>query len=327
MKKHDEKVIWTTEDLLAVKESADDTIVHGLFKKKEVQLFVATAKSGKSLLALNLAINLARADKFLNQFSTRKCRVFYLQTEIAPIELQGRFKAMIGDLDDDLRDNLFFSFIRLRIDTLEGSQKLKAMIFETKPDFLILDPLYTLHGSDENSASEMSRVLNDLKQIVTDSNLACLLIHHQGKAGESTNKSQAGFHARGSSALADVPDGTWVLVKDRKTHIGTLQFELRNALSPENLSLILGEDLWWRTMEVKGINIKADDSVTLIAKIICDRGIAGNRELVDDFCKKTGKSEKTAQTRIDQAYRQGLIHKTKKGQRVTWSIPSPKGNP
>ncbi len=138
--------------------------------------------------------------------------------------------------------NLLICSDRLKIDSDEGLAHLKQTVLDNRIEFLILDPFYTLHGMDENSASDMSTVLSNLKALLHDANIGCLLIHHEGKyfEGKSTNVNHRG---RGSSAIGDVPDGHLYLKRDiGNQHQFDLDGNFRNY-KPLSLRLELTENM------------------------------------------------------------------------------------
>jgi KaiC/GvpD/RAD55 family RecA-like ATPase len=214
-----------------------DPVIENFLSRKEFMLIHATAKTGKSMLALNLAIAVASGSDFLGM-PTTKSKVFYLQTEIANYALKERIDRMLEDRDIETSTNaelnLFIASDRIRIDTPEGIDLLRRQIEKTEPKLLIIDPLYDLHRKNEDSATEMSPLLSDIREIARSLDCAIILIHHQGKKSETSNNN-AGHACRGSSAFADVPDISISLTRAKEGY--NLKGIFRNRVSIDDLSL------------------------------------------------------------------------------------------
>jgi hypothetical protein len=120
----------------------------------------------------------------------------------------------------------------------EGLARLEATLERLQPRLLLLDPLIRLHRADENSASEMSIILDGLRRLARSSRTAILLVHHARKA-PATN---AGTALRGSSDLHAFGDSNLYL--KRGAQIGTLELKVehRAAAAPKPICLKLVVD-------------------------------------------------------------------------------------
>jgi hypothetical protein len=214
-----------------------EPIIDGFLNRKEFMLLHAAAKTGKSMLALNIALSISTGRDFLGM-ETSVGKVLYLQTELTVPALQDRVTAMLNGLPEEVYDlaqiNFLISSNRLMLDRAEG---IEAVINEVKkelPSLLIIDPLYDMHKKNEDNATDMAPLLSDIREIARTCGCAILLIHHQGKKGEgfSTN---AGHACRGSSAFADVPDSSVSLSKDKEGF--SLRGIFRNRTPLDNMRL------------------------------------------------------------------------------------------
>lgn len=211
-----------------------EPIVAKLIDRKDFIILSATAKTGKSMLALHMGISVASGNDFLG-FSTQIGKVLYLQTEVSTFQQQQRLDQMLQALSEQERqnvlENLYICDDSIRLDTEDGIKSLQRAIVFHKPSLLILDPFYTLHRKREDSSDDMAPILTDLKTIAKESDCALLLIHHQGKRSE-LSASQPGHNHRGSSSFADVPDASLSLSKKNQSLILKGEFRNRESLEP-----------------------------------------------------------------------------------------------
>ena len=289
-------------------------IVEGLMNAEELHLFSAAAKSGKTMLQINLAIAVAGGTPFLGKFKTHKGKVLIIQTEVSEGNFQKRVRKIVGDDYKEIQDSILISNNRPKIDTKEGLMLLDQIIKEHNPLLVILDPLYTLHTSNEDSSSEIAPVLTNLREVIIKNKTSCLLIHHQGKGGGTS--ANVGHRHRGSSSLADVPDANWSLNKTSDPKVSTLSLELRNEESPFPMKIIMGDDLRFsydgHAMEVKA----TADSVGELLEEYHELTSSVLNQLIRN---KFNVSKRTAQNKINDAKEANLILERKDGKNVFYS--------
>lgn len=292
-------------------------LIENLLCKKDFHLLTAPAKAGKSFLAMNLALALCSGKDFLG-FKTRKSRVLYLQTEIGDLPLQERFKSLVGAFQTNAEDmaNLFICNARIKIDKPEGLNQLRQLTKQARPDVIILDPLYTLHNSDESSASAMGSMLSALKALLIELNIACFLIHHQGKQYEG--KSSSTVHkARGSSAFGDVPDGLLSLA-DKENGLASLEVVLRNYKPPGTLYLKKTENMVFERVHGTSDSFIDLNFHTVVLELLNTHPGIKKSELTSLLKNKLSKSESTIHKRLADLTRVGAIKTEKTGKEVSY---------
>ena len=294
-----------------------EKLVEGFLCRSELTLLSATAKTGKTWLALHLGLSVAMGRPFLGKLRTNKARVLLVQTEVSHSQFRERIlKALELAPEPWPEETLLISSERFRIDTPKGIEDLKNAIVEADAALLILDPFYTLHRGDEDSASSIAPMLTELKQLCLKHNVACLLIHHQGKGGENIG-GQTGHRARGSSALADVPDNLVSLGRTKTKGVLTLSSEFRNMPSLATIQINLSERLEWSILgEAPESEIKESE----VTAILRENGETGREELIKLFCQRTGLKERMAEEKIRSALQADAIAKRKAGRKVFYSI-------
>lgn len=296
-----------------------DHVIVDLLSRQELTLLSATAKTGKTWLALHMGLAVANGTMFLGAFQTIRSKVLLIQTEVSQPQFRERVTKVLEQIPSPWdEENLIICQERFRIDTPEGIELLVGLIDHTKPSLVILDPLYTLHKKDEDKAKDVAPMLSDLKRIGTDHNVAILLVHHQGKFNES-NGSQTGHQARGSSSLADVPDNLWSLRRTKEEGLLKLSFELRNLVAKDPLSLRLTKEMAW---EVTGtVEVIDNSSTTNLVAIIKENGELRREGLIARFMAITGKSKRTAEDRISTAVKEGKLQRRQDGKETVYFEP------
>lgn len=83
-------------------------LVEGILRPDDVALLVGRQKSGKSLLALQLAVSLATGADFLGHRASKPRKVLYLDFENKPPDLQDRLHKMFGDAAKDIEHLRFY---------------------------------------------------------------------------------------------------------------------------------------------------------------------------------------------------------------------------
>lgn len=178
-------------------------LADGLFLRGGAGILGGAPKSCKSFLALDLCIAVASQTPFATSFAVRECgRVTLLCAEdpdavvVERLESLARARALrLADLPVDV-------IVERGVRLPDGVARLAATIAKTKPALLLLDPLIRLHRADENSAAEMSVILDGLRDLARSTGTAVLLVHHARKAVGSS----PGASLRGSSDLSAFGD-------------------------------------------------------------------------------------------------------------------------
>lgn len=283
-----------------------DPIVVNFLNRKEFMLLHASAKTGKSMFALNLCLSVSSGRDFLGM-ETLKSRVLYLQTEIANFSLRERIEKMIYGFGEkynaDIESNFFISSDRIKIDTVSGIESIKAKVNEFQPSLLVIDPLYDLHSKNEDNASEMAPILCSIREIARSCDCAVVLVHHQGKKGESS-VGNAGHACRGSSAFADVPDCSISLSKDKAGF--NLRGIFRNRISIDDMRLKFDdEQLMFELSEFVERHRKTKDIVKELLRLNPD-GLT-KRQIWEHTCKNSSISQSAIQKQIETLRDEGLI--------------------
>lgn len=230
-----------------------DWFVPGLLGRKRMTILTAAPKTGKSAAALGIAFRLAAgmSGTWLGQdYSAIGYRdVLYLSAEGGPRLIQQRYKLLTTDLPSGWEESFRLLLARPwpRLDSPEGLAVLRATLDQTPADLLVIDPLARfrdLEGENDNAVTQA--FAENLRSVVEDKNLACLLVHHPSKAGASDREGTSYYGGRGASALFGEVDAAISLRKDPKSGEIHAYYELRDSEPIEpGRRLSLNKDTLW----------------------------------------------------------------------------------
>ena len=135
-------------------------------------------------------------------------------------------------------------YSNLKVDDPEKWNPVRAGVEKHRPDIVFVEPFRTLWKGEENSATEMSAVVDGLIQVAAEYECAVLIAHHEKKGGSGEDDKMSA--ARGSTVLENL-----VTVMENFEGVkGVDQRELswsksRHAKAPNTVRMEWVEDDWW----------------------------------------------------------------------------------
>jgi hypothetical protein len=215
-------------------------LADGLFLVGGAGILGGAPKSGKSFFALDLCVAVASATPCAGTFTIpSKGRVTLLCAEDPHAVVVDRLKALARSRGLALADLPVDVIVEPVVRLPEGLPRLQATLDKTRPSLLLLDPLIRLHRADENSAAEMSIILDGLRTLARASTTAILLVHHTRKAAAGPS---AGAALRGSSDLHAFGDTNLYFRKLASDGSVELRIEHRATACPQPIPLRLVVD-------------------------------------------------------------------------------------
>jgi hypothetical protein len=191
--------------LLAEPEEAVQWLVDGLLPSGGVSLLAAKPKVGKSTLARNLALCVARGAPFLGR-ATAQGVVVYLALEEKRGEVARHFRKM-GATGDSAGEAPLPVYVHVGAAPEEAMAALAAAVAAHRPVLVIIDPLLRLvRLRDANDYAEVTRALEPVVELARQSGAHLLLVHHLAK-GERAG----GDAILGSTALFGAVDTALLL--------------------------------------------------------------------------------------------------------------------
>jgi hypothetical protein len=189
-------------DLLSRPVVPVDWILRGRLAAGSVSIVVSKPKVGKSTLARNLALAIARGEPFLG-WPVKHGTVLYLALEERSEDVAADFRAMGADGSEDI----LLADAGTALDVV-------TILRERKPVLLVVDPLFRLLSvRDEKAYAEMYGALGPLIDIARQTGTHILCLHHSSKLA----KTEAIDAPIGSTALGGAVS-TLLVMKRTETY-------------------------------------------------------------------------------------------------------------
>jgi hypothetical protein len=193
-------------------------------------------KTGKTWFCCELALAVATGGPAFGRYAVpRRGNVVFYGAEDKPQALRSRLEGIARVRGVSLDDSAlyFLDVSQLHINRPEDLRRLRATVEQQQPALVVLEPFVRIARVDENSASEVSAVLGELRAIQREFKTAILLAHHMRKSASG----HKGYQLRGSGDFAAWHDSAHYLSgspDDLALHI-----EHRSAPAPDPLRLRL----------------------------------------------------------------------------------------
>src|SRR3990167_4272978 len=189
-------------------------LVRGLLPMPGFALLLGQPKSGKSFLALQLALAVAKGREFMGHQATRG-RVLYLQFDTSEMVWRDRLQGLKEE-GHDISGAVFMIDPKyqptwaniLQTDTQLAIQQ---AIAKCDPSLIVIDVLREIHSSDENDSTAMKIVCDTLRQLTHGR--AVLLLHHTHKLG-AVDETDPISCLRGASYVAGMAETIWLVHKN-----------------------------------------------------------------------------------------------------------------
>lgn len=162
-------------------------------------LLTAYTGVGKSVLSMSIAHAIITGLPLWGHFKVHRTgSVLIVDEENPGAILKDRLVKMGFTEDMPIK---FLHYQSIKLDNPGCFKSLLNVIKEHKPVLVIFDALIRLHNAKENDNSEMSQVMGKLRELINQTGITALTIHHDGK-GDGDKKKRA----RGSSDIVGAVD-------------------------------------------------------------------------------------------------------------------------
>jgi hypothetical protein len=200
----------------------------------------APPKSGKSVVAVELAVAASLGEAFWQVQFERPMTVLYMAAE-RTADIADRMKAALQRRGVPYPDTLHL-YARpagpLQVTSGTHLQALKQVAEHLKPDLIIFDTFARMTlGIQENDTGEMGEAVEEFNAVLRAAGPQCagMIVHHEGK-----NKD---MKLRGSTALLGAVDGSWRVHREGNNYTLDLDALNAGALPPPEHFTIQGEQL------------------------------------------------------------------------------------
>jgi hypothetical protein len=214
-------------DVMTMAAPRTEWVVEGIIPRASVTLLAGEPGSYKSWLALTMLRGVTTGGKFLER-DCKPLSVLYLDRE-NPLTVVRERLAMLGV--ESLGSTKIWGNWLPDAPPAIGDVRLLEMARECRP-LLIFDSLIRFHRADENSATEMAEVMQNLRALA-NVGATVFAAHHKPKS--------EGAHYRGSSDIAGGVDTAFSVSRDRQA--GVLKLECFKSRFIEEFSISIRPDL------------------------------------------------------------------------------------
>jgi RecA-family ATPase len=281
---------------------------------------------GKSYLAMHIAAEASRGGRLPNGDRLHKQRVLYFSAEDDPaFTIRPRIDAMGGD-PDRIRFQAKYSPFNDR-----GLRQARSEVRETKPDLIIIDPLYAYVPADTEMyrPNQIRQLLGELNDLASHSDAAVLVIRHLTKAKHD----KAMYQGAGSIDVIGVARSALLVAEDPEDSDVKVVAHIKHNLSARGdswafkllqqegqLPLVKWQGKSERTAEdLRGSPVERASARDAATEFLEEELEGGPMPAVEmsSAAEKRGIRKRT----LDRAKAALGVITTKKGQSWFWSLP------
>ena len=222
-------------------------IIEGLIRRGETMNVIAPPKTGKSWLAIDLAIAVATGRAWLGQYPTVKGDVLIIDNELHGETCANRIPkvaAARGVLVDEFADHLFVENVRGKLMNLFGLGEYFAHVEAGRFKLVILDAFYRFlpRDTDENDNGSIAAMYSFIDSLADRLGCCFVLIHHSTK-GSQAEKSVTDVGA-GAGSQARATDTHLILRQHQDDGVVVLDAAVRSWKPVEPFCLRWGFPIW-----------------------------------------------------------------------------------
>lgn len=214
----------------------DGLISQGLF------ILAGAPKVGKSWLALDMCLSIAKREKVLGK-ATSCGHAVYLSLEDSLIRLQNR----LYELTDDPSDNLHFAIMAESI-----SNGLPEQIEYCRKRFddlkiVFIDTLQMVRNESESSYGSDYKELSVLKALADKLGIAIVLVHHTRSDSDPFNM------ISGSTGLSGCVDGSMVLIESKRGSRKAKLYCVGRDIENQEINVVFENSRWKVSDDIKNV--------------------------------------------------------------------------
>lgn len=253
----------TIDQLMSQHYPDQEYIVDRLIPASSITILSGQSRSFKTYTLLEIALAAAKSEPLFGQFNTQRTGVLIIDEENGERLIQKRLKQLHADDDLPIYISSFGGF---QLDDSHIEQVLNFCT-ENSVGLVIIDALIRVHSADENSARDMSKVFQKLRNF-TQQDVAVLVTQHHRKMG--TMNTGAGNEMRGSSDILAAVDSHVGVARKEKFYLTFTQEKQRYdvELDPFQVKVNVDEDNF--SFEYLGAFRKPLDKSAILLPAIID---------------------------------------------------------
>ncbi len=184
-------------------------VIHCLLRRGETMNVIAPSKTGKSWLALDLALSIVSGQPWLGRFRVERGEVLILDNELHAETSAHRLPKVAEARDlrpDDWCDRLHIDNLRGRLADIYSLRSYFAAIKADRFSVVVVDAFYRVipRDTNENDNGEVANMYNALDAYASQVGCSFVLIHHSSKGLQSDKAvTDVGAGAGAQSRAAD----------------------------------------------------------------------------------------------------------------------------
>lgn len=237
----------SVRQLMAACPALRAPVIEGLLREGETMNLIASPKTGKSWLVLDLAIAVATGRPWLGRFPTVAGDVLIIDNELHGETSANRIPKVAkarGLGTDEFADNVFIRNLRGGLQDIVSLGTYFRAIEPGRFRLIVLDAFYRFlpAGMDENANADMASLYNHIDRYAADLGCAFVLIHHSSK-GNQSGKSVTDVGA-GAGSQSRATDAHLVLRPHEEADVVVLDAAVRSWPPQESVCLRWAFPVW-----------------------------------------------------------------------------------
>jgi len=155
-------------------------LIERLWTHQAVGIIGGSPKSGKTWLALEMAVSVASGSPCFGTFpvfSPGPVLLYAAEDSAATLRSRVETLARLHKVNFDRLDVHIITVDSLRLDRRDHQDRLESTLHAYKPALLLLDPLVRVHAIDENVAGQVAALLGYLRSLQRKNGTAIAVIH------------------------------------------------------------------------------------------------------------------------------------------------------
>ncbi len=214
-------------------------LIERLWTHQAVGVIGGNPKSGKTWLALEMAVSVASGTPCLDAFpvlSPGPVLVYAAEDSTTALRARLDTLARVHKTDFKKLDVRILTVDSLRLERPEHQDRLASTLHAHKPVLLVLDPMVRVHSIDENVAGQVAALLGYLRSLQRTTGTAIAMAHHLRK--NASPAGAAGYSLRGSGDLYAWLDSFLYLRLHQGKRILSAEHRSAPAWGPIHLELV-----------------------------------------------------------------------------------------
>lgn len=237
----------SVRQLMAACPALRPAVIDGLLREGETMNVIASPKTGKSWLVLDLAIAVATGRPWLGRFPTVAGDVLIIDNELHGETSANRIPKVAkarGLGTDEFADRVFIRNLRGGLQDIVSLGSYFRAIEPGRFRLIVLDAFYRFlpAGMDENANADMASLYNHIDRYAADLGCAFVLIHHSSK-GNQSGKSVTDVGA-GAGSQSRATDAHLVLRPHEEADVVVLDAAVRSWPPQESVCLRWAFPVW-----------------------------------------------------------------------------------